>query len=160
MSETSTAPTQTTRVRIHPPLLALICFAGTLAFHLMMRTPQTVYLHHLIGLLLVAGGVGLSFYAAAIFQTRDTTKNPYGEPAKFVTMMPYTFTRNPMYVGFTVVLLGLAAFFASPAMILAPVVFVVVIDRMVIAHEEQTMERLFGAEYLEYKKRVRRWLLM
>ena len=82
----------------------------------------------------------------------------YGEPAKFVTVMPYTFTRNPMYVGLTVVLLGLAALFASQAMILAPIIFLVVIDRMVIPREEQTMERLFGAEYLEYKGRVRRWL--
>src|SRR5580658_5484847 len=118
-TSTSTAPAEAGGMHIYPPLLALLCFAVTLALHLMLPTERTVYLHHVLGLLLVAGGVGLSFYAAAIFQARDTTKNPYGEPAKFVTTLPYTFTRNPMYVGITAVLLGFAVFFASPVMILA-----------------------------------------
>ncbi len=157
-TSTSTAPAEAGGMHIYPPLLALLCFAVTLALHLMLPTERTVYLHHVLGLLLVAGGVGLSLYAAAIFQARDTTKNPYGEPAKFVTTLPYTFTRNPMYVGITAVLLGFAVFFASPVMILAPVVFAVVIDRMVIPREEQTMERIFGAEYADYQGRVRRWL--
>ncbi|HEY6419203.1 MAG TPA: isoprenylcysteine carboxylmethyltransferase family protein [Candidatus Binataceae bacterium] len=157
-TSTSTRPAEASGLHIHPPLLALLCFAGALALHLMLPTERTVYLHHVLGLLLVAGGVGLSFYAAAIFQARDTTKDPYGEPAKFVTASPYTFTRNPMYVGLTAVLLGFAVFFASPVMILAPIIFAVLIDRMVIPREEQTMERTFGAEYTEYQGRVRRWL--
>jgi protein-S-isoprenylcysteine O-methyltransferase Ste14 len=144
--------------KIHPPLLALVCLVGALVLHLLVSGTRTVYVHHLFGLLLIAGGVGLSFYAAAIFAARDTTKNPYGEPSQFVTVMPYTFTRNPMYVGLTTVLLGFAVFFASPVMILAPIVFFVVIDRMVIPREEQTMERQFGDSYLDYKRRVRRWL--
>jgi protein-S-isoprenylcysteine O-methyltransferase Ste14 len=144
--------------KIHPPLLALLCLAGALVLHLLISGTRTVYAHHLFGLLLTAGGVGLSFYAAAIFAARDTTKNPYGEPAQFVTVMPYTFTRNPMYVGLTTVLLGVAVFFASPVMILAPILFFVVIDRMVIPREEQTMERLFGDSYRDYQHRVRRWL--
>jgi protein-S-isoprenylcysteine O-methyltransferase Ste14 len=158
MNETSTAPTEAQPLRIHPPLLALVCFAVGLALHLVMPEPHSVHLHHVIGLLLTAGGVGLSFYAAALFQASDTTKNPYGEPSKFVTPMPYTFTRNPMYLGFVIVLLGLAVFFGSVVMLLAPAVFFAIIDRVVIPQEEQTMERKFGAEYLEYKGRVRRWL--
>jgi protein-S-isoprenylcysteine O-methyltransferase Ste14 len=144
--------------KIHPPLLALLCLAGALVLHLLIPGARTVYAHHVFGLLLTAGGVGMCFYAAAIFAARDTTKNPWGEPAQFVSIMPYTFTRNPMYVGITTVLLGFAVFFASPVMVLAPIVFFVVIDRMVIPREEQTMERLFGDSYRDYQHRVRRWL--
>lgn len=157
MNEASTAPTEAP-LRIYPPLVALVCLAAALALHLVLPEPHTVQVHHLIGLLLTAGGVGLAFYAAALFQANDTTKNPYGEPSKFVTPMPYTFTRNPMYLGLTTVLIGLALFFGSVVMLLAPAVFFVVMDRLVIPQEEQTLERKFGAEYVEYKGRVRRWL--
>ncbi len=159
MDQTTTTATPATEgVRIYPPLLASLCLLGALVLHLMMPGPRTVFAHHVLGLALVAGGVGLSFYAAAIFQARDTTRNPYGEPTSLVTAMPYTFTRNPMYVGLTLVLFGLAVFCASVVMLLAPIVFVVVIDRAVIPREEETMERLFGQSYVDYKTRVRRWL--
>jgi protein-S-isoprenylcysteine O-methyltransferase Ste14 len=111
-----------------------------------------------IGLIAVAVGAGLSSFAAAIFQARETTRNPYGEPTKFVAQAPYTWTRNPMYLGLAATLLGLAIFFGSIAMLLAPAVFFSVIDRMVIPREEETMERLFGQEYRDYTYRVRRWI--
>jgi protein-S-isoprenylcysteine O-methyltransferase Ste14 len=106
----------------------------------------------------VAGGVGLSFYAAAIFAARDTTTKPFGQPTAFVSMMPYTFTRNPMYVGLTTILFGFAVLFGSPVMLAAPIVFLLVIDRMVIPKEGDTMDRLFGQQYRDYKSRVRRWV--
>lgn len=145
-------------IRLFPPLVALLCLAGALGLHAIMPEPRTVYAHHVLGLIIVAGGTGLCFFAAAIFNARDTTKNPYGQPSEFVNIAPYTFTRNPMYLGLTIVLFGLAIFFRAPEMILAPIAFFVAIDRMVIPQEEATMERTFGAPYLEYKTRVRRWL--
>jgi protein-S-isoprenylcysteine O-methyltransferase Ste14 len=72
--------------------------------------------------------------------------------------MPYTFTRNPMYLGITIVLFGFAVFFSSVVMLIAPIGFLLVIDRMAIPLEEQNMERLFGTSYFDYKTRVRRWL--
>jgi protein-S-isoprenylcysteine O-methyltransferase Ste14 len=102
--------------------------------------------------------VGVMCFAAAIFRARDTTKNPYGEPSAFVVLPPYTWTRNPMYLGLATTLFGLAIFFGSIVMLLAPVVFFAVIDRMVIPREEETMERLFGQDYRDYSYRVRRWI--
>ena len=63
-----------------------------------------------------------------------------------------------MYLGLTTTLFGLAVFFGSIAMLLAPAVFFAVIDRMVIPREEETMERLFGQDYRDYTYRVRRWI--
>jgi len=60
-----------------------------------------------MGLIVVGSGVAMMFFAAAIFQARETTKNPYGEPTKFVVQPPYTWTRNPMYLSFVMVLLDL-----------------------------------------------------
>jgi protein-S-isoprenylcysteine O-methyltransferase Ste14 len=154
------APSTTlTTMKIHPPLLAGVLVLVTLALHFMLPEERNVGWEQVIGLLLVAVGAGVSSFAAAIFQARETTRKPWGEPAKFVEQPPFTWTRNPMYLGLTMTLLGLAIFFGSIAMLLlAPVVFFAVIDRIVIPREEETMERIFGQEYLAYKDRVRRWI--
>jgi protein-S-isoprenylcysteine O-methyltransferase Ste14 len=144
-------------LKIHPPLLAAVLLVGTLILHALFETSE-VEGHEVLGLLLVAGGIGVSFFAAALFQARATTKNPYGEPAQFVVEMPYTFTRNPMYLGLATALLGFAIFFGSIVMLLAPIGFFIVLDRVVIPNEEASMERMFGQQYLDYKTRVRRWL--
>ena len=144
--------------KIYPPLLAGALLLGTLILHFMLPEERSVGWHHVIGLLVTAGGVGICFFAAAIFQARETTKNPYGEPTEFVVQPPYTWTRNPMYFGLATALLGLAIFFGSIVMLTAPVAFFVAIDRIVIPREEETMERIFGQQYVDYKDRVRRWI--
>ena len=144
--------------KIHPPILAGALLLATLALHFMLPEQRVVGLEQVIGLLFVVFGAGMSSFAAAIFQARETTRNPYGEPTAFVAQPPYTWTRNPMYLGLATTLFGLAIFFGSIAMLLAPAVFFAVIDRMVIPREEETMERLFGQDYRDYTYRVRRWL--
>ena len=157
--EPQASSTTLTTMKIHPPLLAGVLVLVTLALHFMLPEDRTVGWEQVIGLLLVAVGAGVSSFAAAIFQARETTRKPWGEPTKFVEQPPFTWTRNPMYLGLTTTLLGLAIFFGSIAMLLlAAPVFFAVIDRMVIPREEETMERLFGQEYVAYKDRVRRWI--
>ena len=153
------APSTTlTTMKIHPPLLAGALLLVTLALHFMLPEERSVGWYQVIGVMVFGAGVAMMFFAAAIFQARETTKNPYGEPSKFVVQPPYTWTRNPMYLSFVMVLLGLAIFFESIAMLAAPAVFYAVIDRLVIPREEETMERLFGQDYAAYKDRVRRWI--
>jgi protein-S-isoprenylcysteine O-methyltransferase Ste14 len=153
----TSSPTLTT-MKVHPPLLAGALLLITLALHFMLPEERTVGWEQFIGLLFVAVGAGLSSFAAAIFQARETTRKPWGEPTAFVAQPPYTWTRNPMYLGLAATLFGLAIFFGSIVMLLAPAVFFAVIDRMVIPREEETMERLFGQEYRDYTYRVRRWI--
>ena len=157
-TEPQASSTTLTTMKIHPPLLAGGLLLVTLLLHFMLPEERSVGWYEVIGLLVVAVGVGVSCYAAAIFQARETTKKPWGEPTAFVVLSPYTWTRNPMYLGITTALFGMAIFFSSIAMLLAPAVFFAVIDRMVIPREEETMERLFGQDYLAYKDRVRRWV--
>ena len=153
----ASSPTLTT-MKIHPPLLAGALVLITLALHFMLPEERTVGWEQFIGLLFVAAGVGVMCFAAATFSARDTTRNPYGEPTAFVVQQPYTWTRNPMYLGLATTLFGLAIFFGSIVMLLAPAVFIAVIDRMVIPREEETMERRFGQDYRDYTYRVRRWI--
>ena len=157
-TEPQVSNTTLTTMKIHPPLLAGALLLITLALHFMLPEERTVGWEQFIGLLFVTVGAGLSSFAAAIFQARETTRKPWGEPTAFVAQPPYTWTRNPMYLGLAATLFGLAIFFGSIVMLLAPAVFFAVIDRMVIPREEETMERLFGQEYRDYTYRVRRWI--
>ena len=158
MNETEFHPRDGGTFRIYPPVLAGLLLLGVLLLHLLGgHHHRFIHPHQLLGLLLVAAGVGLASYAAALFGGHATTRNPYGQPTEFITDAPYTFTRNPMYLGLTVILLGFAIFFGSPTMLIAPIVFYLVIDRMLIPQEEATMERLFEEQYLDYQRRVRRW---
>jgi protein-S-isoprenylcysteine O-methyltransferase Ste14 len=159
MDETDFHPHESGALRISPPALAGLLLLGALLLHLLGgHHHRFVHPHQLLGLLLVAAGVGLASYAAALFGGHCTTRNPHGQPTAFVTDAPYTFTRNPMYLGLMAVLLGFALFFGSLAILIAPLIFYLAIDRMLIPEEEITMERLFGEQYLDYKRRVRRWL--
>jgi protein-S-isoprenylcysteine O-methyltransferase Ste14 len=157
MNEKESRPEDGGMVRIHPPILAGLLLMGVLLLHLLGGHHRFVHPHQLLGLLLVAAGIGLSSYAAALFSGHGTTKNPHGEPATLVTEAPYTYTRNPMYLGLATILLGFALFFGSPTMLIAPILFFLVIDRKQIPEEEATMERLFSEQYLDYKRRVQRW---
>jgi protein-S-isoprenylcysteine O-methyltransferase Ste14 len=157
-TEPRSSSTVLSTTKIYPPLLAGALVLGTLVLHFIVPEARSVGWYQVIGLLVVALGAGLSCFAAALFQARETTRNPYGEPTALVAQAPYTWTRNPMYLGLATALMGLAIFFSSIAMLLAPVVFLAVIDRMVIPREEETLGRLFGNDYADYKNRVRRWI--
>ncbi|MFZ2059723.1 MAG: isoprenylcysteine carboxylmethyltransferase family protein [Candidatus Binatus sp.] len=157
-TEPQASSTTLTTTKIHPPLLVGTLLLVTLALHFMLPEERAVGWEQFIGLLFVAAGVGVMCFAAAIFSARETTRNPYGEPTAFVALAPYTWTRNPMYLGLATTLFGLAIFFGSIVMLLAPAVFFAVIDRIVIPREEETMERRFGQEYRDYTYRIRRWV--
>ena len=70
----------------------------------------------------------------------------------------YRFTRNPMYVGLLITLLGWAAFLSQPAALVFVPLFVLYITQFQIKPEERILSSMFGTEYAEYKAKVRRWL--
>ncbi|HYM30292.1 MAG TPA: isoprenylcysteine carboxylmethyltransferase family protein [Candidatus Cybelea sp.] len=111
-----------------------------------------------IGIVVALDGVALMTFAFPMFR-RHGTNVQTGLPVNaIITDGPYRFTRNPLYVSMTLIYAGIA-FAADSAWIaglLVPVLFV--IRYGVIAREELYLERKFGATYLDYKSRVRRWI--
>ena len=78
--------------------------------------------------------------------------------SRLVTSGIYRHTRNPMYLGMAVVLLGWAAWLGSAWSLLGIAMFAAYITRFQILPEETALQRIFGAEFDEYRERVRRWL--
>lgn len=106
----------------------------------------------------LAAGLMLLIHSAGLFAKADTALIPFHKSTALVTNGPYKITRNPMYLGMVLVLLGMAVILGSLVTFLVIPVFVVIIHFNFILGEERFMEELFGEEYLAYKRRVRRWL--
>jgi len=109
---------------------------------------------------LIVLGIGVAAWGLRSFARAGTTPNPVhpGRATRLVTSGPYAFTRNPMYVGDAIALLGVAVWSGSGLSLLALAAFIAFIDRSQIATEEKALLGIFGDEYAAYRKRVRRWL--
>lgn len=94
------------------------------------------------------------------FRRARTTANPFrpGNARALVTSGIYRYTRNPMYLGLALALLGWAAYLASVPAFLGPVAFVLYLGRFQISPEERILAGKFGQDYAAYAARVRRWL--
>jgi len=112
----------------------------------------------IVGGALLMAGIALLFLFEREFQRKRTAANPWRPTTAIATDGPYRLTRNPAYVGMALVYVGIAL--CSQALwVLVPLpVVLAVIDREVIAREERYLERKFGQEYADYKRRVRRWV--
>ncbi|WP_072370711.1 methyltransferase family protein [Rhizobium tibeticum] len=145
---------------VRPPIVwALAAIAGLALDWLYPRPflPAAVPGGWLGGIVFVAG-LALLIWAAATFR-RAGTQVPTTQPTtKIVDAGPYRFTRNPIYIGMFLGLIGLAVAFDSLWLIALLVPFCLVIRYGVVAREEAYLERKFGDVYLAYKARVRRWL--
>ena len=113
-------------------------------------------------LALVTAGLGVGISAAGVrsFARVHTTVNPMKPEgaSSLVTTGIFRFTRNPMYVGLLVILIGWAIFLANAASILVLPVFVLYMNRFQIGPEERVLTGIFGADFAAYRSRVRRWL--
>lgn len=96
--------------------------------------------------------------AIRAFGRAGTRPEPWKPTTALVTSGPYRWSRNPMYLGFALVYLGLAAWANSWWPILLFPLVLLTMQFGVIHREEAYLERLFGEEYRTYRARVRRWV--
>ena len=111
-----------------------------------------------VAVALIVGGFALEIWAAGLFRRAGTNVVPYSPATALVTEGPYKFTRNPMYVGFTITYLGLALGLDSPLTLGLLIPCLLVMQWGVISREERYLEGKFGEPYRAYKRSVRRWL--
>jgi protein-S-isoprenylcysteine O-methyltransferase Ste14 len=141
-----------------PPAWFLLSLVAAVALHWLLPGPPLVAPPYtLSGLALIVLGLVLVVAPARSFDRVKTEINPFGQPSMFVTNGWFRFSRNPMYLGMVLVTVGLAVLVGTATSFLAPVLLWIVLDRRFVQHEEKTLVRTFGAEYLAYQKRVRRW---
>ncbi|TRX53969.1 methyltransferase family protein [Thalassomonas sp. M1454] len=94
------------------------------------------------------------------FKKANTTVDPTNpsKSSELVDFGIYKFTRNPMYLGFAVMLLAMAIKMQTLVALLWLLVFVLYMTRFQIKPEEQALNKIFGVAYVDYCQRVRRWV--
>lgn len=144
---------------VRPPLvyLASVAIAAVLQFAMPLPFLRGT-LNAALGACLVVIGVALFSYSVAKFRAAGTPVPARKPTIAIVRVGPYSISRNPIYLAFSILQLGIAIWANSLWQLATLVVAVSLINCMVIPREERYLEQKFGAEYRHYKAQVRRWL--
>lgn len=141
-----------------PPLLFLIILILMVLVHwfwsvVVFRNPVLT----MIGIISVIAGLGVSFKANRHFAQVGTNINTFGNPDVLVTTGVFRFTRNPMYLGMSLALIGVACALGSLVPMWLALLFMAVCNYWYIPVEEARMLSVFGQQYIDYKNKTRRW---
>ena len=145
--------------KVPPPIVTLICGLGIY----LSRSLFPTYNHASIGIisaLFLSLGIMTLIAAVLFFIKRKTTLSPL-QPEKASSLVVsgvFKHSRNPMYLGLSLILLSVAVQFNFVGGILIVFMFIAFITKFQIIPEEIAMEKLFGEEFSRYKKRTRRWI--
>ena len=148
-------------LKVPPPLVALLF---GVAMWTVARLLPPVHIagqwRFVLAGVCVGFGVIMALLGIFAFRQAKTTVNPVNpeKASSVVTGGVYSYTRNPMYVGLTALLVGWAIWLSAPWMLLGPVAFMLYMTRFQIIPEERVMSSKFGRDYNDYRNRVRRWL--
>ncbi len=155
----SSIPAYRSRLRPLPPFILLAALGAQAALHRWL--PGAAWLGFpwtLAGLGPLLGGLVLGGSAAGRFRRRGTPIRPGRPSTALVTDGPYRFTRNPMYLGMSLVLIGVAILMGTLTPLSVPPLFVVVIQVLFVEWEQRLLDERFGEEYRHYRARVRAWV--
>jgi protein-S-isoprenylcysteine O-methyltransferase Ste14 len=144
---------------IHPPFVALFYIIVAILFGRFVKFPFGVpdVLQN-IGFGLTVIGFLFGVGAFIEFRKARTTLDPHGSVKAVVSNGVYRITRNPIYLGFLLMVIGLPLNSGNYWGVIFSPIFIVTMNRMVIEKEEAYLENKFKEQYAGYKSRVRRWL--
>jgi len=156
MRETKDAPD----VVIHPPIALVILLVVAFALNWFRPLPfMPASLPHIeLGLVVLLLALLIVRWAAVSFRKARTNILTSQSTTAIVSTGPFAYSRNPIYVAILLALVGFAVAADSLWFFAALVVMALILQFGVIAREEIYLERKFGAPYLDYKAKVRRWL--
>ena len=154
----SASPKDVPGIVAPPPLLYAVPLAlGLVARHFWPVELLPPGAGRIAGIILVTLGlVGVTGVVA--FRRARTSPNPWTPSAALVVSGIYRATRNPMYLGLTLLYLGVTAWVDTPWPLLPLPIVLIIMQRGVIVREEAYLERRFGDEYRRYRSEVRRWI--
>jgi protein-S-isoprenylcysteine O-methyltransferase Ste14 len=145
--------------QILPPTYVLMALIVMLILHFALPVVRFIPTPwHLLGLIPLALGVALNLIADRAFRIAGTTVKPFKESTALLNDGVYSISRHPMYLGFVLILIGVAILLGSLTPWVIIPIFAVLMEVVFIRVEERMLEEKFGPAWLVYKKKVRRWL--
>jgi len=158
MNDVVSASADSPGVVVRPPFLYLGAFLASLVLRWFRPLPIVGGAPRWLGLVAIVIGFAIVRTGRRTMQAAGTNVNPSMPATTVVTSGPFRFTRNPLYVGLTLVYCGLTLAFDTwwGFILLAPVLATMHLG--VVLREERYLERKFGEPYRQYRSRVRRYL--
>jgi len=147
--------------KIPPPVILLLSgIAAWFVAHSEYGYPIDVPFALIIAIFLAASGLLIAVRAIRQFGKAETTVNPLqpNDASSLVDSGIFGWTRNPMYLGLLLVLLGWSVWLQSAGNILVLLAFVLYMTELQIKPEEEALRKVFGQTYIDYCARVRRWI--
>jgi protein-S-isoprenylcysteine O-methyltransferase Ste14 len=149
------------KLLVPPPIVALICAAAIWGSVQLLPDWRFAFVGQTwVGGAVILAGLMLDLVSVAGFVRARTTVTPLA-PEKASTLVTsgfYRFTRNPMYLGMLLILIGVTIMLGAPLGPFAAMAFAAYITEFQIKPEEERLEVLFGQQFAEYRRSVRRWL--
>ena len=147
------------KTRIPPPILALLMIGLVYLSSLLIGSVSFDYQASL-SVLLVIVGLSCALPSFRLFARNKTTISPFtpSETSVLITEGMYRYSRNPMYLGLLLLIIAATIWFGTWFGIIISLFFILLINILQIIPEEEALLQIFGEEYLEYKKKVGRWI--
>jgi protein-S-isoprenylcysteine O-methyltransferase Ste14 len=147
-----------TRKRL-PPTYFNISALSMIILHFVIPVKKLVPApYNFFGIILILLVLIMNIWASNFFKKKNTTIKPFQESDVLVTEGLFKFSRHPMYLGMVIGLIGLFILLGSTTPLLVIPIFVWLITNRFIFHEEKALEKKFGEDYVNYRKKVRRWI--
>ncbi len=145
--------------KLMPPTYFLIAIVLSVILHFVLPIKKMIFPPYTYsGILFIIFGGVLNLWTDALFKKMKTRVKPYEDASELITQGPFRISRHPMYLGMTAILIGIALLHGTIITFFFPVFFFIICEVFFIGVEEKSMERNFGQRYLDYKRKVRRWI--
>ena len=144
---------------VPPPIITLIC--GLFIYLSKPFFPELIFNYfNSISLFFLISGFIIILISFRLFKKEKTTINPIKieKASSLVTNGIFKYSRNPMYLGMLLILISIAIKFNLFGGVLIVGLFFYVITYFQILPEEKAMLKLFGEDFIKYKKQTRRWI--
>ena len=148
-------------VRLPPPLVFLLALLLGFALQFLvtpLRPPLPGGLRVALAVALALAGLALAGAAIGLFRRSGQDPRPWESTPEVIAHGVYRYTRNPMYVGMALVQAAIGVGAANGWILALVPVSLAIVFVTAVRHEEAYLTRKFGAEYVAYTQRVRRWL--
>ena len=147
------------KTKIPPPILALVMIVLIYLSSFFIESTKFNYQGSLSVLVLILG-LACAIPSFKLFARYKTTISPLkpSDTTVLVTEGMYRYSRNPMYLGLLLLTISSTIWFGTWFGIIINILFIFLINFLQIIPEEEALLEIFGEEYEEYKKNVRRWI--
>lgn len=144
---------------INPPFFLLLSLLLMLILKWIFPAANLIYpFWNLLGLMPLGLGIAINILTDREFHDRQTTVKPEELPSRLITERVFRYSRNPMYLGMVLILLGFAILLDSWVSFLVLPGFTAFIHYRFICHEEENLKEQFGESWLVYQQKVPRWI--